>query len=73
MTTKDWDEAIKLMEDAGRSMNYLTLTDGELQRAITANKLVLSYFQSRGEYFGFITSFLMREREQLKGFREARK
>lgn len=73
MTVENWDEAIKLMEDAGRSMSYLTLSNGELQRAITANKLVLSYFQSRGEYFGFITSFLMREREQLKGFREARK
>lgn len=73
MTVQNLNEIKQLMEDAGKSMGYLALTDDELQRAMTANKLVLSYFESRGEYFGLITHILRIEKEQLKGFLEGRK
>ena len=73
MTTQNLKEIKKLMEDAGKSMGYSYLTDDEVHRAIIANGLVLSYFESRGEYFGLITSILRIELAQLKGFQEARK
>jgi len=62
----------KEMQKAGRLMTKLSLSNEELKFLIEIHQSLLIYFETRGSYFGLITSLLRRELEQLKEFWGAR-
>lgn len=64
---------IEEMQIAAKAMDKMSISDEELLLSIKAHEMIIEYFRARGEYFGLVTSQLIRELEGLKGFAEARK
>lgn len=60
------------MQKAGKLITKLSLSNEELKFLIEIHQSLITYFETRGLYFGLITSLLKRELEQLKGFWRAR-
>lgn len=61
------------MGEGGRLMETNPFyTNDQLTLVIETTNHVLSYFQTRGDYFGLITDRIRQDLETLKGFQRAR-